>query len=176
MQSMPKEWLLSLNDLTKKLYGVEWRISTALEKYSFSEAQIAFLKADGLKTFLCNIDFALQCRILCGSNSMRFFNIIYYRYGLFGRPKQTLKALGEKMGISRERVRQLEEKALRRLKPTKTLDVFETLTVIAACHTLQLNPSVLLSVESGSGDSALAEVFEEYSEEATQAPFSLSAE
>lgn len=105
MRSELKEWLLSLNDLTKDLYGTEWRVSTALGKHPFTEAQIAFLKADGLESFLRNIDFALQCRLLCGSNSVRFFNIIYHRYGLFCRTKQTLKALGEEMGISRERVR-----------------------------------------------------------------------
>lgn len=176
MRDELKEWLLSLNDLAKDLYGTEWRISAALEKYPFSEAQIAFLKADGLETFLLNIDFALQCRLLCGSNSVRFFNIIYQRYGLFGYAKQTLQAIGEEMGISRERVRQLEEKALRRLKPTKALDVFETLTVIAACHALQINPTVLWSVERDSEDGTAGDVFEEYGERVVKAPFSLSTE
>lgn len=176
MRDELKEWLFSLNDLAKDLYGTEWRISIALEKYPFSETQIAFLKADGLEAFLHNIDFALQCRLLCGSNSMRFFNIIYQRYGLFGCTKQTLQAIGEEMSISRERVRQLEEKALRRLKPTKTLDVFETLTVIAACHTLQINSTVLLSAESDSEDGTPADVFEEYGERVVKAPFSLPTE
>lgn len=176
MRDESKKWLLSLNDLAKHLYGTEWRISTTLEKYPFSEAQIAFLKKDGLEPFLLNIDFALQCRLLCGSNSMRFFNIIYQRYGLFGCEKQTLQAIGEEMGISRERVRQLEEKALRRLKPTKTLDVFKTLTVIAACHALQIKPSALLSLESSSEDSTPVDIFEEYGEKIVKAPFSLSTE
>lgn len=176
MRNELKEWLLSLNDLAKDLYGTEWRISTALEKYPFSEAQIASLKTGELEAFLCNINFALQCRLLCGSNSVRFFNIIYQRYGLFGYAKQTLQAIGEEMGISRERVRQLEEKALRRLKPTKALDVFETLTVIAACHALQINPTVLWSVERDSEDGTPADVFEEYGERVVKAPFSLSTE
>lgn len=165
MRDELKEWLLSLNDLAKDLYGTEWRISAALEKYPFSEAQIAFLKADGLETFLLNIDFALQCRLLCGSNGMRFFNIIYQRYGLFGCAKQTLQAIGEEMGISRERVRQLEEKALRRLKPTKTLDVFETLVIISACRTLQVNPTTFLSgtEDCGAPDAAVAVTVEEHS-------------
>lgn len=164
MRDELKEWLLSLNGLAKDLYGTEWRISTALEKYSFSKTQIAFLKADGLEAFLHNIDFALQCRLLCGSNGMRFFKIVYQRYGLFGCAKQTLQTIGEEMGISRERVRQLEEKALRRLKPTKILDVLETLTVIAACHALQVGPSVLLSAESGNECDTPMGVFEEYGE------------
>lgn len=176
MRDELKEWLFSLNDLAKDLYDTEWRISTTLEKYPFSEAQIAFLKADGLEPFLLNIDFALQCRLLCGSNSIRFFNIIYQRYGLFGCAKQTLQTISEEMGISRERVRQLEEKALRRLKPTKALDIFETLTVIAACHTLQIKPSALLSLESGNEDSTPVDVFEEYGEKIVKASFLLSTE
>ena len=159
MKSDLKEWLLYLNDLAKDLYGVEWRISAALEEHSFSEAQIAFLRADGLESFLRSLDFAIQCRLLCGSNGVRFFNIVYQRYGLFGSAKKTLQAIGEEMGISRERVRQLEEKALRRLKPTKSLDVFETLTVIAACHALQINPSAFLPDRSANEDGTPDEAF-----------------
>lgn len=173
-----KEWLFSLNDLAKDIYAAEWRISDVLKKHTFSESQIAFLKTDGFEDFLHNIDFALQCRLLCGSNSVRFFNIIYQRYGLFGRTKQTLRAIGEEMGISHERVRQLQEKALRRLKPSKVFDVFETLIVISACRTLQIEPSVLLSVKGSNGDldGVTSDTFEEYGEKAMKAPFSLSAE
>lgn len=161
MQSELKEWLFHLNDLAKDLYSVEWRVSAALEEHSFSEAQIAFLRADGLESFLRSLDFAIQCRLLCGSNGVRFFNIIYQRYGLFGRAKQTLQAIGEEMGISRERVRQLEEKALRRLKPTKSLDVFGTLTIIAACHALQIDSSAFLSTKEDCENGVPTEVFEE---------------
>jgi len=139
-----RQWLLNLNDLAKDTYNTEWRISDALKKHPFSESQIAFLKTDGLEDFLHNIDFALQCRLLCGSNGVRFFNIIYQRYGLFGHTKQTLRAIGDEMGISHERVRQLQEKALRRLNPSKTYDVFETLVIISACRTLQIKPSAFL--------------------------------
>lgn len=178
MYSNVKEWLLHLNDLAEDIYGSEWRIGVTLEKYRFDGSQIAFLKADGLKSFLCNIDFALQCRLLCGSNSVRFFNIIYRRYGLFGHTKQTLRAIGEEMGISHERVRQLEEKALRRLKPGKAFDVFETLVVISACRTLQIEPPAFLSVSDGNSepDVVTPDTFEEYGEKTIKASFSLSSE
>jgi RNA polymerase primary sigma factor len=42
--------------------------------------------------------------------------IIKMRYGLDGEEPKTLEEVGEKLGISRERVRQLEQRALKKLK------------------------------------------------------------
>ncbi len=42
--------------------------------------------------------------------------VLRLRYGLEGARPQTLAEIGKQLGISRERVRQLEERALRRLK------------------------------------------------------------
>jgi RNA polymerase primary sigma factor len=42
--------------------------------------------------------------------------IIKMRYGLNGEEPRTLEEVGEKLGISRERVRQLEQRALKKLK------------------------------------------------------------
>jgi RNA polymerase primary sigma factor len=42
--------------------------------------------------------------------------IIKVRYGLDGEEPKTLEEVGEKLGISRERVRQLEQRALKKLK------------------------------------------------------------
>lgn len=42
--------------------------------------------------------------------------IIKMRYGLFDGEVKTLEEVGEKLGISRERVRQLEQRALKKLK------------------------------------------------------------
>jgi RNA polymerase primary sigma factor len=42
--------------------------------------------------------------------------VLERRYGLDGQPPQTLEELGQSLGITRERVRQLENKALRELR------------------------------------------------------------
>ncbi len=44
--------------------------------------------------------------------------VVERRFGLDGRPPQTLEDLGTDLGITRERVRQLENKALRELRRT----------------------------------------------------------
>jgi RNA polymerase primary sigma factor len=46
----------------------------------------------------------------------RMRQVIERRYGLDGQPSQTLEELGASLGITRERVRQLESKALRELR------------------------------------------------------------
>ncbi|MDR2400085.1 MAG: RNA polymerase sigma factor RpoD/SigA [Deferribacteraceae bacterium] len=46
----------------------------------------------------------------------REIDIINQRYGLCGREEKTLEELGKKFGISRERVRQIESRALEKLK------------------------------------------------------------
>jgi RNA polymerase primary sigma factor len=42
--------------------------------------------------------------------------VIVRRFGLYGQPPQTLEQVGVELGVSRERVRQLESRALRELR------------------------------------------------------------
>jgi DNA-directed RNA polymerase sigma subunit (sigma70/sigma32) len=41
--------------------------------------------------------------------------VIVLRYGLYGSEPETLDKIGRRLGVSRERVRQLETEALRQL-------------------------------------------------------------
>ena len=42
--------------------------------------------------------------------------IVYHRIGWGGRKRMTLAAIGEKYGVSRERVRQIEKNAMKKIK------------------------------------------------------------
>lgn len=46
----------------------------------------------------------------------RYKNVLAKRYGLFGNEKETLETIGKELGITRERVRQIESTAIKRLK------------------------------------------------------------
>ena len=46
----------------------------------------------------------------------RMKHVVLRRFGLDGRPPQTLEEVGQEMGITRERVRQLETRALKELR------------------------------------------------------------
>jgi RNA polymerase primary sigma factor len=52
----------------------------------------------------------------------RLKDVLLMRYGFTGRGKLTLEEVGKVFGVTRERIRQIEEKALRRLRhPTKII-------------------------------------------------------
>jgi RNA polymerase primary sigma factor len=56
----------------------------------------------------------LKRALLCLSPRGR--SVLMRRFGLDGNPPQTLEQVGESLGITRERVRQLEARALRELR------------------------------------------------------------
>jgi RNA polymerase primary sigma factor len=73
-----------------------------------AESPIDFVAREMLTT---DIDKVLAERL-----SPREAQILRMRYGLNGREPQTLKEIGKKFGLSRERIRQLERRALRQLR------------------------------------------------------------
>ena len=55
---------------------------------------------------------------LIGSLTAREQLILRLRYGLGGEEEHTLEQIGQSLGLSRERVRQLEARALKKLRET----------------------------------------------------------
>ena len=50
--------------------------------------------------------------------SNRECEVVRARFGLDGRERRTLRELGGELGVSAERMRQIEERALERLRET----------------------------------------------------------
>lgn len=53
-------------------------------------------------------------------------DVVRYYFGLGGKPALTLEEIGEKFDLTRERVRQIKEKALRRLKHTSKSKILKS--------------------------------------------------
>jgi hypothetical protein len=57
------------------------------------------------------------CQDLISALKEREREVILRRFGLGGRERETLQSIGNDLGITRERVRQIEEVALKKIKP-----------------------------------------------------------
>ena len=72
------------------------------------------LSADAYEEVLRNLA-GTQIRALLGTLTARELDVVNARFG-FDRPAETLAQIGERSGISAERVRQIEEQALAKLR------------------------------------------------------------
>lgn len=136
--------LMCLNALSKDIYGEERRLSSILNSIGFDSEQLSYLQGQGLSELLRNIDFSLRCVFFSYANGTQHFYIIYHRYGLFGYEKKTLESIGQEYGISRERVRQLQAKALSKLRH----GVFESNVIASACKVLNIDSYDKLTANS----------------------------
>lgn len=77
----------------------------------------------------------------------RMRKVIEKRYGLFGSAPQTLDAIGKKEGVTRERIRQIENESLRRIRESKEYALlapaFETLEKLFARYGGMISETVM---------------------------------
>jgi RNA polymerase primary sigma factor len=87
---------------------------------AFGELLVDPLAGDAYERLLDHSEIE-QVRALLGSLNDRERMILRARYGLDG-PEQSLRDLGERIGVSGERVRQIEQRALGKLRSAATRD------------------------------------------------------
>ncbi|NLG37238.1 MAG: hypothetical protein GX549_04425 [Clostridiales bacterium] len=124
-----------INRLLADVYGVDIRISSLLSDYLNAE-QLEYIKTQKLSDFLTFMLFGICCRFVTAADGMRLYTILSARYGLEDSKIQTLAQIGDAEDVSRERIRQLEGKALQRLNPTKKYDPLKQLACLAAREVL----------------------------------------
>lgn len=63
-----------------------------------------------------NCDAFSEWKNILSSLNKREAEVIAYRFGLLGVEPSTLEQVGQRMGVTRERIRQIEAKALRKMR------------------------------------------------------------
>jgi RNA polymerase primary sigma factor len=88
---------------------------------------IEFLKdPKGLETFeneLMSRDLSDKVKGALKNLDERDGQILSWRYGLDGQGSQTLEEIGQRLNISKERVRQIEERAMRKIRGHKDVEL-----------------------------------------------------
>lgn len=108
--------ILTWTSLNKPLSAVD---DTEIGDLLSTECGTVNLSSNAFKTFGSTVEHEeLQLAIKDGLQSLdlREQQIVIQRFGLFGADIKTLAEIGQKEGISRERIRQLESRAIRKLK------------------------------------------------------------
>ncbi len=111
-----KEQVSWLNAYLSTVYSSEMRLSTLLARLGFDSQQLQVIRDKNLDLFVNSYIAKIKEQIAARRDGERLFMIISHRLVLDGEPPATLQSLGERLGISRERVRQLEMKALKRCR------------------------------------------------------------
>lgn len=96
--------------------------STSLDSPFLDDSSSAVLdkiedeEAVGPEGITANKELAQQMEVFVKKLDYRFYEVIVRRYGLLGYRQETLEEVGESIGVTRERVRQLQMEGLRRLR------------------------------------------------------------
>lgn len=125
-----KEQVIGLNQLLTQLYRCDTRLSSILIRHGFSPNQISELQSLHLEPTVLAITDYLCHRVVAYSDGERRKTILQRRFALDGNPSETLEQLAKRFNLSRERIRQLEEKALRACRRSRGLVELEDLLLL----------------------------------------------
>jgi hypothetical protein len=116
-----KAQIVAINQLLSDMYQRKMRLSYLLAEMDFQEAEIQLIASQLLTETIDNFIQSLQEITTDFHDGQRLFDIIHSNYGLDGSNPKTLQQSGNKLEISRERVRQLKEKAIKKLRVPNNL-------------------------------------------------------
>ena len=115
-----------LNQFLTEIYATEMRLSRLLMQLGFHQAEINRLRQCHLEDVVACYLQGLEERIVTGVDGGRRYHILVRYHGLDGEVPETLATIGNRLGISRERVRQLKEKVIKKCRSRKNKAALES--------------------------------------------------
>ena len=130
------ERLTHINRFLEQVFGEPTRLSDILLRHGLSPTEIESIKSRHLEVA---VDSA--CERLIGYLREvlppKHARVVAERFCLIGPDQPTLKEVGEALGVSRERIRQLQNKGVRRLRSPARRGAIEGVVVSAVQYPLR---------------------------------------
>lgn len=127
--------LKGINELLETIYGEPSLISDILRARGIEEERIQLIKLHHLEEYLDGFMDGLS-EVLDNPKWDRLLEIVRYRYGIAEGEKMSLRAIGNIYGLSGERIRQLQNKAVRIMKNPKRKGQLENMAMKVAQEVL----------------------------------------
>lgn len=108
-----------VNRFLEMIYGPGSRPSAILEELGCTPEQVSLLRTRHLEAFVDGFVRCIAERLAQYRDGERKYRVLARRLGLDGEPSATLAVVGVEFGLSRERIRQIEESAVRRCQSMK---------------------------------------------------------
>ncbi|HOD06147.1 MAG TPA: sigma factor-like helix-turn-helix DNA-binding protein [Anaerolineaceae bacterium] len=122
-----KQQVEGINLLLEQIYTPQTKISTILLDCGLTDSDIENIRKNHLQEI---VDLALtifQAFLFARRGGERLWDILCDRYGLLGAEPMTLEKIAKEYDLSRERIRQLESQAIKKLsihqRKTKLCDI-----------------------------------------------------
>jgi hypothetical protein len=113
-----KQQVNGLNEFLTAVYGTETRLSSLLASLGFDSVQVEIIRGKYLEPTVTSFLSSLRERMAAGLDGERLYEITSRRFGLDGGPPDSLETLSQRLGLSLERIRQLDDEAITRCKST----------------------------------------------------------
>jgi hypothetical protein len=148
-----------INRFLAELYQDIQRLSDLLHKMGVRDAAIAALRGQHLSSYVSRLSQRWQT-FITDALPERHADIVIRRYALNGQLPPRLADLGVEYGISRERVRQLEQAGLKRLRSRKRRKLLQQIALEVAYEITGLPPEEMLKPIDVSRESSPSDVMD----------------
>lgn len=147
-----KAQIVAINELLSDIYQKSMRLSYLLSDIDFQEESIKLIAERLLTEAINSFIETLQETMFDCRDGQRLFDILNSVYGLDGQTPKTLQRIGDELKISRERVRQLKQKATEKLKANnnrmKMQDRFKEKIIILLKQNISSDDCLLVNKRS----------------------------